>query len=53
MKIAAKEADETEYWLMLCEKSKDYPDCKELLSACSSVMRVLSKIIGTSKRKLN
>ena len=24
-KIAAKEADETEYWLMLCEMSKSYP----------------------------
>ena len=23
--IAAKEADETEYWLMLCQKSKNYP----------------------------
>ena len=51
MKIAAKEADETEYWLLLCNKSGGFPDCKTLLSDCSSIIRVLSKIIGTSKSK--
>ncbi len=25
LKFAAKEADETEYWLKLCKKSKNYP----------------------------
>lgn len=25
LKIAAKEADETEYWLLLCKASKNYP----------------------------
>ena len=53
MKIAAKEADETEYWLLLCDKSEGFPDCKTLLNECSSIIRVLSKIIGTSKSKLN
>ena len=53
MKIAAKEADETEYWLLLCDKSEGFPDCKILLTECSSIIRVLSKIIGTSKSKLN
>jgi four helix bundle protein len=51
MKIAAKEADETEYWLLLCDKSEGYPDCKELLTDCSSIIRVLSKIIASSKIK--
>ena len=53
MKIAAKEADETEYWLLLCDKSEGFPVCKILLTECSSIIRVLSKIIGTSKSKLN
>jgi four helix bundle protein len=26
-KISAKEADETEYWLLLCNYSDSYPDC--------------------------
>lgn len=51
MKIAAKEADETEYWLLLCDKSDGYPDCKELLSDCASIIKVLSKIIASSKIK--
>jgi len=53
MKIAAKEADETEYWLLLCDSSEGFPDCKELLIDCSSIIKVLSKIIGTSKSRLN
>jgi four helix bundle protein len=28
-KIAAKEADETQYWLLLCSQSKEYPDCTD------------------------
>lgn len=28
MKIAAKEAGETQYWLMLCGYSPSYHDCK-------------------------
>lgn len=50
MKIAAKEADETEYWLLLCDRIERYPDCKPLLSNCHSVIKVLAKIIGSSKR---
>ncbi len=30
MKIAAKEAEESQYWLWLCEYSESYPDCKQL-----------------------
>ena len=49
MKIAAKEADETEYWLLLCMRSKIHPDCEGLLDSCISISKVLSKIISTSK----
>jgi four helix bundle protein len=49
MKVAAKEADETQYWLELCNQSKNYPKCNELLQDLGSIIRVLSKIIGTSK----
>ena len=50
MKIAAKEADETEYWLMLLDKLENYPLCKDLLDECSSIIRVLSKILGSSRK---
>lgn len=49
MKIAAKEADETEYWLLLCKNSEGYRDCDELLKVCASIIKVLSKIIGSAK----
>lgn len=53
MKIAAKEADETEYWLLLCSKVEQYPDCAELLISISSIIKILSKIISSSKAKAN
>ena len=52
LKIAAKETDETEYWLLLCQESEGYIDCNDLLKDCISISRVLSKIISTSKSKI-
>lgn len=49
LKIAAKEVDETEYWLMLCKQSKHYPDTNELLKNIESIIKVLSKIIASTK----
>jgi len=50
-KIAAKEADETQYWLMLCDYSKNYPDCKALFNKLEEIQRVLNSILVTAKRK--
>lgn len=49
--IAAKEADETQYWLLLCERANQYPDCKTLFIKLEEVQKVLNKILGTAKRK--
>lgn len=49
-KIAAKEAEETQYWLLLCDGSKNYPNCKLLLAKIEDINRILCKIISTSKR---
>jgi four helix bundle protein len=49
MKIAYKEAEETQYWLELCLHSESYPNTKELLESLASVQRVLGKIISSSK----
>ena len=46
--IAMKEADETEYWLLLCDKSKTYPNPGILLKEALSLKKLLSKIIATS-----
>jgi four helix bundle protein len=50
MKVAAKEAEETQYWLMLCEYSQNFPECTELVKKLEVIQKVLSKILSTSKR---
>jgi len=52
LKIAAKEADETEYWLLLCKASDNYPYDNELLEELISIKKILSKIISSSKKNL-
>lgn len=49
LKIAAKEADETVYWITLCERANNYPKPNELKEKLSSIINILSKIISTSK----
>lgn len=51
IKVAAKEADKTQYWLMLCDNSQSYPDCKELISKLEEIQKILTKIISSSRRK--
>lgn len=49
MKIAAKEAGETQYWLLLCKHSGTYPDCEELLARLDEINKVLNSILKTAK----
>jgi four helix bundle protein len=51
MKIALKEAEETEYWLELSDFSKNYPKPGKLLNDIESILKVLNKIISTSKSR--
>lgn len=50
MKIAAKEADETEYWFDLCVESPLLPDPKGLRDEIVSIHKVLTKIISSAKK---
>ena len=49
-KISAKEMEETEYWLLLCKYSPKLPDTSHLLTELEPIKKVITKIIGTSKR---
>ena len=51
-KIAAKEIEETRYWLILCQHSKNYPDCEQLLNDLHAIDKIITKIISTSKQQL-
>lgn len=49
-KIAAKEADEVEYWLELCQQSIHYPNPDEsLMIDLKVIIKIISKIISSSK----
>lgn len=50
-KIAAKEAEETEYWLLLCKYSKSYPFEQKLLDEVKEIQRIINSIINTTKSK--
>ncbi|MCP9769541.1 four helix bundle protein [Lacihabitans sp. LS3-19] len=51
MKIAAKEANETNYWLRICKFAPSYPESDKLLELINEIGKILTKIIATSKSK--
>lgn len=53
MKIAAKEASETLYWLILCERSKNYSYNPKLKEDLDEILKILSKIIASSKGRIS
>jgi len=53
LKIAAKESEETEYWLLLCKYSENYPIDEELLSMIIEIKKLLTSIINSSKKAMN
>ncbi|MCL2097493.1 MAG: four helix bundle protein [Bacteroidales bacterium] len=50
MKIAAKEAEETEYWLLLCKFAPSYPTSDALLGKVIELEKILNKIISSAKK---
>jgi len=48
-KIAAKESDETKYWLMLCRYANNYPENPNMLDKLENISKIITKIISTSK----
>ena len=49
MKVAYKEAEETSYWLELCLKAETYTTPGKLSEDIISILKVLGKIISSSK----
>ncbi len=47
LKISAKEAEETEYWLLLCKHSINYPFNENLYNQLLSIKKLMSKILST------
>jgi len=53
MKIALKEANETFYWLSLCDKMNDLTVNPEIFKELNEIISILSRIDITSKKNLN
>ena len=51
-KIAAKEAEEADYWLSLCQHAPSYENPGALLTQLLSIRKVLSKIISSSRQHI-
>lgn len=50
LKIAAKEASETEYWLILCNRSNHLPSNTLLAEKVTSLQKLLSSIISSARK---
>jgi four helix bundle protein len=53
IKIAAKELEETKYWLYLCKYSKNYPFNENLESQITEIGKIIYKILSTSLKNEN
>jgi four helix bundle protein len=51
LKIAAKEASETVFWLTICEQIEELENPVEIMNDLKQVSAILGKIIVTSKKK--
>lgn len=51
IKIAAKELEETKYWLYLCKHSKTYPFNEKLEQQITVLGKIIYKILSTSLNK--
>lgn len=51
LKIALKEADELEYWLFLCNECQGYPNTQLLQDKLHEIIKIITKIIHSSKQR--
>lgn len=51
-KVSAKEADETEYWLLLSKEVINYPEIQNLLDELKIIQKIITKIIASTKAQL-
>lgn len=51
-KIAAKEGEETKYWLLLCLEAPNYPIDETLLRDLSDILKLINRIIHSAKKTM-
>lgn len=50
VKIAAKEVEETKYWLILCKEAESYPFDENLEKQIKEIGLIIYKILSSSKK---
>lgn len=51
-KLAAKELEETKYWLLLCERADSYPFDEDLKTEVQEISLINYKILSTAKKSI-
>ena len=51
IKIATEEADETQYWIALCDFANGYPETKVIDLRLIELQKIINAILGTTKKK--
>lgn len=51
IKIAAKGAEETQYWSWLCKFASSYPECEYLIEKAEELNKIIGAILKTAKRE--
>jgi four helix bundle protein len=51
LKIADKEARETDYWLLLCKNSPSYQNPDVLIKDLKEILKILNAIIGSARMR--
>ena len=49
IKLAAKEADETQYWISLCEFGPGFPDTTIIGEKLTELQKIINAILGSAK----
>jgi four helix bundle protein len=52
IRISKKEADELNYFLMICKESDGFPNCEKLLESLEVITKTLTDIIGGLKPQI-
>ena len=51
IKLAAKEADETQYWISICAFANGYPETNVIANKLTELQKNINAILGTAKKK--
>jgi four helix bundle protein len=52
IKVSTKEAEEIQYWLLICKASEELPNCDGLIIMVEQIIKLLTEITNAGKRSI-